>query len=527
MPLQTSNIHKIILAALSILVMIVGVMTFLYPAAIFPDSSWGFQVLQKMQAGGGFNLLFKPNPADLSKNHSEFLTWWSPGQYLIPYLFKSLFALNLGQSAAVTTTVFTLSGIFGFYSFFKRAGFGPIIAAISVAVITCQQAFIIPYIFYNGGEVLIFGFAGWFLYGCMAINNTGWKLILFLLLSGCFGFFCKSSFLWMYGAGCIYLWIKLSQGQYTVVEWIKKGIWIGIPAITSLLLIYFLYLSKGENPASGGMGIKLTWQTFSFPLASPLLAGLSVDDMVGGLIYHDDIPLLNSFWSTITVIATAIFSVLLVVNIVRRVPDKNYTLLVIVFYSVSVIFFSYNFLRQANISYEARHLRLIGLLIIPGLVYLVSHSSYLTYKVAFLFICFVIGFLSFRYFVPGFQQNKLFNARGTTGLAQIAADQQSLNYIMDLDRKNNNAIFVFIQPDLGLEIKNNRIITVDPMDAVQINTKDYYDNFTYKGHAGPIYIFLPSNYNGARSTILTHCFPDYQDFKMEQLSPDYVLYSAK
>jgi hypothetical protein len=302
--------------------------------------------------------------------------------------------------------------------------------------------------------------------------------------------------------------------------------WIGIPAIASLFLIYIFYLSKGENPASAGMGIKLTWQTFSFPLASPLLAGLSIDDMVGGLIYHDDITLLNPFWSLVTVVASAIFSVILVINIVRRVPDKSYTLLVIVFYSVSVIFFSYNFLRQVNISYEARHLRIIGLLITPGLVYLVSRA-HLTYKAAFVFICLAIGFLSFRYFVPGFQQNKLYNARGTSGLAQIAADQQSLNHIMDLDRKNNNAIFVFIQPDLGLEIKNNRIITVDPMDAVQVSAKDYYDNFTYKGHAGPVYILLPSTYSGVRSNIIAHCFPDYKDFKLEQLSPDYVLYSAK
>ncbi|MEN0055274.1 MAG: hypothetical protein AAGC65_16485 [Mucilaginibacter sp.] len=515
-----------ILAVLSILVLVVGTMTFLYPAAVFPDSSWGFQVLQKMQAGGGFNLLIKPNPADISKSHTEFLTWWSPGQYLAPYLFKSLFKLNLGQSAAITTTVFTLSGIFGFYSFFKRAGFGLIIAAISVALIACQQAFILPYVFYNGGEVLIFGFGGWFLYGCTAIDKTGWKLVVFLLLSGCLGFFCKSSFLWMYGAGCIYLWIKLSKGQQNIIEWIKKGIWIGIPAIAALALIFTLYLSKGENPASSGMGIKLTWQAFSFPLASPLLAGLSIDDMVGGLIYHDDVALLTPFWSLLTVIAAAIFSVILVINIVRRVPNKSYTLLVIVFYSVSVIFFSYNYLRQVNISYEARHLRIIGLLITPGLVYLVSRA-HLTYQAAFIFISFVIGFLSFKYFVPGFRQNQLYNARGTSGLAQVSTDQQSLNRIMELDKENNNAIFVFTQPDLGLEIKNNRLIIVDPLDAVEISTKEYYETYTYKGHAGPVYILLPSTYTGVRSSIITHCFPGYNNFKMEQLTPDYTLFSAK
>ncbi|MDN5286192.1 MAG: hypothetical protein JWR38_2466 [Mucilaginibacter sp.] len=523
MPLQKNYAHKIILAALGLIVIVMGVMIFIYPTSIFPDSCWGFQVLRKMQMGGGFNLAIKPDPADIAKNYSEFLTWWSPGQYLAPYFFKSLFGLNIGQAAAVTSTVFTLLGLTGFYSFFKKAGFTATIAAISVAVIACQQAFVVPYIFYNGGEVLVFGFVGWFLYGCAAIDKTGWKLLVFLLFSGCFGFFCKSSFLWMYGAGCFYLWLKLSAGQTSIIGWIKKGIWIGIPAILSLAVIYVFYLSKGANPASGGSGIKLTWQTFSFPLASPILAGFSVDDMLGGLIYNDDGSMLGPLWSLITVLLVAVLSVLLVISILRRIPYKKYTSLLIVFYTVAFLFFSYNFLRQANISYEARHLRLIGLLIIPGAVYLVSKSK-LPYRVVFGFICFFIAFLSFKYFTQGYRQNKNISARGTSGLAQQFIDQPSLNYIMDLDRKNTNALFVFNSPDLGLEINDNRIITLDPIED---DTKIDYESYEHKGHAGPIFILLPSSYMGPKSNIILKCFPGYTGFKMEMLSNNYVLYSAK
>lgn len=522
MPFKKPGTHQIILAALTVIVIILGVLIFMFPTSIFPDSCWGFQVLRKMQMGGGFNMAVKPDQSDIAKDYTEFLSWWSPGQYLVPYFFQLLFGVNIGQASALTSTVFTLLGIAGFYSFFRKAGFTPVISAVSVLVIACQQAIVVPYIFYNGGEVLIFGFVGWFLYGCAAINKTGWKLLIFLLLAGCFGFFCKSSFLWMYGAGCIYLWVKLSSGLTDIAGWIKKGIWIGIPAILSLAMIYVFYLSKGQNPASEGLGIKLTWETFSFPLASPVLAGFSVDDIVNGLIYHDDAIIINRFWSIITLQLSAIVSILLVINIARRIPDKNYTLMVIVFYSVSVVFFSYNFLRQANISYEARHLRLIGLLIIPGVVYLASKSN-LTMRVAFGFICLATAFLSFTYFVLGFQQNKI-TARGSSGLAQIFIDQASLNYITDLDRKMNNAIFVFISPDLGLEINHNRIVTLDPIDSdISID----YDSYVHRGHAGPIFILLPASYMGPKSNIIRKCFPGYKGFKMEMLSNDYVLYSAK
>jgi hypothetical protein len=141
------------------------VLIFIAPTSVFPDPSWGYQVLQKMQADGAFNIAIKPDQEDLGKNYSEFLSWWSPGQYPVPYFFKSVFGVNTGQASALTTTICGLLRITGLFAFFKKAGFTPTLAAVSVLVIVVQQAFITPYIFYNGGEVLLFGFTGWFLYG--------------------------------------------------------------------------------------------------------------------------------------------------------------------------------------------------------------------------------------------------------------------------------------------------------------------------------------------------------------------------
>jgi hypothetical protein len=109
-------------------------------------------------------------------------------------------------------------------------------------------------------------------------------------------------------------------------------------------------------------------------------------------------------------------------------------------------------------------------------------------------------------------------------MAQEYIDQPSLNYIMQLDRQNHNAIFAFISSDLGLEIKHNRVITLDvPPSVTGVN----YDDYAYDGHAGPLYLVLPAAYNAVSDTMFTKFFPGYRNFTEKKLSKDYVLFEAK
>jgi hypothetical protein len=83
--LKNIPLHRLLLIILTVVAMAMGVMIFIYPPSIYPDAARGFQVMRSMQTGSGFNILSAPNPDDISKNTSQFLTWWSPGQYLLPY----------------------------------------------------------------------------------------------------------------------------------------------------------------------------------------------------------------------------------------------------------------------------------------------------------------------------------------------------------------------------------------------------------------------------------------------------------
>jgi hypothetical protein len=485
-----NNSNRIILGIVSLIVLVMGLVLIFIPPALFPDPANGFNVLRCMNLGGSFNVFTAPDQSDISQNYDEFITWWSPGQYLVPYFFRLIGGLNMGHAVAVTVAAAQVFGLLGFYKFFKKIGFTPLIATLSLVFIICQLAFVVPYVFYNGGEVLLFAFEGWFLCGCISLQKPDWKLVLYVFLSGWIGFFCKSSFLWIYAAGLCCLWIRLSSGS--VIEWIKKGVWIGVPAGLSLAGIFVLFLSKGQSPASVSKGIKLTAETFSFPLSTPLLSGFSLDDFFHGLIYNFGKPMISHPWAVVILIALAILSLLLIWALLRFVPNDNYTLFIKVFYFGALLFFGVVYLRQLNISYEARHFRIIGILIAPGMIYLVS-SWKRGYRLAFIAVTACIAFFGFNYLIKGFAINNSVSARGASGLAQINIDQPSLDKIMKLDKENKDAIFVFVANDIAIEITHNRVINLPPVpDNYTIDRDDYQ----YDGFAGPLFIVLPESYNG-------------------------------
>lgn len=505
------------------IIIVLGILLFINPPSLFPDPANGFQVMRSMEMGHGFNLMITPSQEDFSKNTSEFLTWWSPGQYLIPYAFKLLFGLNTGQASALTITICQLLGVTGFFAFFKRIGFTPFIAVISVLFIACQQFFVVPYVFYNGGEILFFAFTGWFLYGCTAIKNTDWKLLLFVLFAGWIGFICKSSIMWIYAAGLLFLWLRLSLPQKKLSEWIRNGAWIAIPAVIAVSAIYIFFLSKGQNPATTSAGLKLTWKTFSFPLASPLLSGFSIDDLCHGLIYHTGKPLFADYLAITILILLAALSVCLVLRLIRKIPNENYRLLLVVFYLISVLFFSYAYLRQMTISYEARHFRVIGLIVIPGTIYLFSQFK-MPYRVMFCLVWIGITLTSVIYLAKGYSFNKNKSAHGTSGIAQEFIDQAALNKVMAIDKQETNATFVFVTKDIGLEITHNRVLNLEPIGN---DLKIDFDDYEHDGHAGPLYIILPDVYRGPREKMILKSFPDYKGWYGSMLSNNYVMYQAK
>ena len=156
------------------------------------------------------------------------------------------------------------------------------------------------------------------------------------------------------------------------------------------------------------------------------------------------------------------------------------------------------------------------------MIYLVSRSAPAV-KVFFVLICLGITSFSVHYLYKGFYINQNVCAHGPTGIAQPNIDQQSLNKVMQLDKENKHAVFVFIANDIGLEVLHKRIIT---LPAINDDLRIDMDDYTYEGFAGPLFIVLPESYNGPKEKLIMKSFTGYAGWKLSMLSKDYVLYEA-
>jgi len=243
-----------------------------------------------------------------------------------------------------------------------------------------------------------------------------------------------------------------------------------------------------------------------------------------GLVYHPDGPMFTQTGTVLILIALAVISIALIWAIIRYVPYNGYKLVIIVFYGAFVLFFGYAFFKQLAISYEGRHFRMVGLLVIPGTLYLIN-STKIWYKAVFGLLWVFIAYKSLTIINQEYWYNKTQGVHGNTGLTQQFIDQPTQDYIIQLDKQHRNAVFVFISADLGLEILHNRMITIEPIGA---DIKVDYNDYLYKGHAGPLYILLPSDYEAnGRAKFIMKCFPGYKNFKAKKLTEDYTVWEAE
>src|ERR1700709_61368 len=111
--LEKGKPHRNILLALGVITLVLGILLFIAPPSIFPDPGWGFQVMRSMQRGAHFNILSSPDPDNIALSKNDFLSWWSPGQYLVPYLLQTVLWLSTGKAVAVTIFLCSLIGLAG------------------------------------------------------------------------------------------------------------------------------------------------------------------------------------------------------------------------------------------------------------------------------------------------------------------------------------------------------------------------------------------------------------------------------
>ena len=333
-----------------------------WPMGIDADPANGFEVWRSMQRGAAFNHLIEPDSADISRDQEVFLSWWTPGQYLVPGVVATLLGGRpLGVASLLVVLVAMTAATAGWYRLYLAFGFSAGIAAVSVAVLVLSPTVARAFAAYDGGTGLLLGWAPWVLLLALRSGNDTWPRSALLVLAFLIGFFLKNAFLTAALATCAALALlgvdrrEASPGERAVPV-LRAG---AVFAIT-LWIAHVTYLSGGSNPAQLHGFATHVPRALLFPLAGPLLGATSVGtalERVAGLGWHLDPTLL---------LPLAALSLVYLFAALRGAPDRRYRIFALAAFATYAVVHTYFYLGASLVGYLGRYYRVAGLLLLPG-----------------------------------------------------------------------------------------------------------------------------------------------------------------
>lgn len=326
------------------------------------DAAMGFLTLQSSREYGDFNRLHHPNLEDLSQDQSEFISWWTPGQYLVPAGVARVLGGEMGFALCVVTLVCSWSSLLGLYLLYTRLGFSRLCVGLSLMVISSQHFFLKNGKVYSGGDLLLFAVAPYLALSVLSAGTSVCRRAVIAALLCFAAVFLKASALTVFLSLVLYLALEIlgwPGGDLLP----RSGGGVRLKRLMVLGVVFGLFfLATQLTYLSGGVTIS----SFTTPFRPDFLWGIPVS-LAG--------PLYGAFsflepWSTkVFFIPLALLGSLIVWRLVRDGGHLDYRRILAAHYVAFVVFFSYAYLRGMSISYEPRHFRILGVLLVPGLIH--------------------------------------------------------------------------------------------------------------------------------------------------------------
>lgn len=536
---KKNHLFSIVLAFILILVFLYSLTSFSISPTVGSDSGYGFLVLKSMNAGYSFNCMVVPNPNDISKDSEVFLSWWSPGQYIIPGLINK-YLNNLGLSISITVIIFSAAGLWGLYKLYRLLQFDALISIFSILIVSLQRYYSVNFNNYWGGEVLIFGGMPWIIF--FSLKYREMKVlhsILFLILC-LVGFILKSSF--MVCLLAILLTLMLLKIQKTASDnnrsfknlkflLVSENITYALTLLVMLSLVYFttsfLFLSRGNTPPLSGSATPNVLMNIFFTISSPFCGAFSIDQILTRLFKFpgSNYPFLTIF--SIFYVLFSIPCIYLLIQIFRKSNfDNVYKTILLSFNLVYFSFFIVIYSRGTPISFEYRHMLILGLLFLPGIltyVYRISKSN----AVKMVFTVFIVS--TCFYSVAGLINRDLYVLKnyplGHEGFRHTIIDKETLNVLHHLDDsyKEGNNIFYVTSPEIALELKQNRYIAsqadFEPIDSLSSQA--------YFGVVDNLILVIQKKFkDNGKEQAITNSFKGYKDFELLAETKNFIILSG-
>lgn len=337
----------------------------LVPPSMYSDSGWGMLEWRTLANGGPVSTIVAPDPADISRDRADFMTWWSPGQHLIPGALTVL-GLRLGSALSITAGLSLLCCLLGWIRVLKHFAFSPQAAMLAVAFIATFRYSTLPFGIYNGGEILLQGLTPWLiLAGCRVPVVSVVRAAALACFAILLGFFAKLT-------GVLVACAALTAGSVVALMRLRRittGMVAGaIGATLAVGLLYATWFSRGATPASG-TGWSFQFSNFAFALAAPWGAGVSWMDMWEWVLLNPGRPILRNQSSIAWfLLPPVVFFATVILWGLRKSADKRSDLIGVIkitiwFYAICALAMAVLYMRGGAIGLEERHLRSAGTLV--------------------------------------------------------------------------------------------------------------------------------------------------------------------
>jgi hypothetical protein len=393
---QVINCAPALIAAFAICGVLGGV-SLLVPPFIDWDSANGFLAWRGTLMGAA-NSIVAPDRTNIGRDAIEFLTVWSPGQYLVPGAI-SLLGVPLGIAMTVTVALALLTSLTGWVmvirTFAPRTSLAVLVAVLIGSFHYSTHAFST----YHGGEILLQAATPWLVLTGYRVPSMG-AVPAALLAAGavCLAFLAKLT-------GLIVVVATFAAGSVVILAFgrrITRGMMGGaLGVVAALAFLYLAFFSRGPTAASHTVW-SLPFKSIAFASLAPWVAGISWSDPFEFMFF----PLRDTFSMPTAYLAFLVPPTLLVASMVlfwrpRTDGEKKFRLFSLWFYGVVATVFILLFICGGVISLEERHFRSAGtLLFVCALMSALTARTSRWAKRPFLVLCALMalyGVASFSY----------------------------------------------------------------------------------------------------------------------------------
>ncbi len=500
---QSNTTKKYIWLALFIVFALFSVSTFFVPLVLGDDPAFGFNVWQSMQSGSDFNTLLVPEAHSLSLNKPVFVSWWSPGQYLMPVFVAFVTHLSFERSSLLITILFTVLGLWGWYKIFRYQQYNDMVIAWTLFfILTSRVVTANHFLNYVGGEMLFFGGSPWFLFYFLKYKDNPVRLFLGLLPISLFCFFLKTSSSIVLLSICAvpvfeFLSLCLTEKKITAPN---RHFWVIISVCFFSFMVYYLllnhfYLDKGTNPTSYlnpkmNLGFNLG-DLFNFPIHY----WTALSDILHQLHFNYAVLESATFWPHLLInIASILLLLYVVITAWKNAKMRTNVVFFVGFYCVYVVFLGYYFTRVAEISFDARHFKILAFLFMPILLQTMAIHKKIFNALILLFLITNTLYSSIIFVIKKYEiaQYPLSNH----GYALKLTDQPCIDILHRIDSTANKNKLIFIDDSaLAVDVVNCRkIIAAHPYEfSCKVGTSDF--DGCYVSRTDTVYGFIKNTPN--------------------------------